>query len=286
MSELGEVLKKAREEKGLSLDDIQEVTKIRKRYLEALENSEYNVLPGKFYIRAFIKNYAEAVGLDSDEVLRYYLDEVPETETYTSEVIPARKPRRMRSAPSEKFGKIGFTLLMWCFLILIAFVIWYFAMNKEAAPANERDHASMTNDADISHMTTPTPTPQEPTPTPTPTVAPVSVTFVEQSGKDDVFSISPAKDVYALKLVASSGASWIEVYEGGKNGTRLYYDNLKDGETITYDVSKDVYLVVGRPGYIEVTVDDIVVEDGDNNKTAKRILLKPELAQDNQTAAE
>lgn len=67
MSELGRHLKEARLQKGMSLDDVQEVTKIRKKYLEAIEAGDYKVLPGSFYVRAFIKTYAEAVGVNPDE---------------------------------------------------------------------------------------------------------------------------------------------------------------------------------------------------------------------------
>lgn len=63
MSDLGYILRKTRLERKISLDDLQEVTKIRKRYLEAIEEGNYKVLPGSFYVRAFIKSYAEAVGL-------------------------------------------------------------------------------------------------------------------------------------------------------------------------------------------------------------------------------
>jgi cytoskeletal protein RodZ len=57
--ELGTLLKKAREEKGLSLDDIQEETKIRKKYLEAIEENNFDILPGKVYLKVLlnIQNY-------------------------------------------------------------------------------------------------------------------------------------------------------------------------------------------------------------------------------------
>ena len=61
MTELGKILKEAREAKGLSLDDLQQITKIQKRYLIGIEEGNYDMMPGKFYVRAFIKQYAEAV---------------------------------------------------------------------------------------------------------------------------------------------------------------------------------------------------------------------------------
>ncbi len=72
MTELAIRLKEAREEKGMSLDELQAATKIQKRYLTALEEGNYDVIPGNFYVRAFIKQYAEAVGLDSDQLFEEY----------------------------------------------------------------------------------------------------------------------------------------------------------------------------------------------------------------------
>lgn len=79
MSELGQKLKEAREEKGMSLEDLQEETKIQKRYLKAIEDGEYGKLPGSFYTRAFIKNYAEMVGLNFEELANEYRSEMPGT---------------------------------------------------------------------------------------------------------------------------------------------------------------------------------------------------------------
>ena len=78
MSDLGQLLKKARTQKGITLDELQELTKIRKRYLEAIEEGNYKILPGNFYVRAFIKSYSEAVGLEPEEVLRLYRSVLPE----------------------------------------------------------------------------------------------------------------------------------------------------------------------------------------------------------------
>ncbi|MCG6183460.1 helix-turn-helix domain-containing protein, partial [Anoxybacillus sp. LAT_26] len=68
MTELGKRLREAREEKNMSLDELQEMTKIQKRYLIGIEEGNYAIMPGTFYVRAFIRQYAEAVGLDPDEL--------------------------------------------------------------------------------------------------------------------------------------------------------------------------------------------------------------------------
>ncbi|AQR53667.1 transcriptional regulator [Lactobacillus delbrueckii subsp. bulgaricus] len=81
---IGEQLRKAREAKGLSISDIEKATKIQSRYLEAIENNDFDKLPGDFYVRAFIRQYAQIVGLDGKELLSQYQGEV--ANEVTSEV--------------------------------------------------------------------------------------------------------------------------------------------------------------------------------------------------------
>lgn len=76
MSGIGEQLRKAREAKGLSISDIEKATKIQSRYLEAIENNDFDKLPGDFYVRAFIRQYAQIVGLNGKELLSQYQGEV------------------------------------------------------------------------------------------------------------------------------------------------------------------------------------------------------------------
>ncbi len=80
MTELGQKLKEARGTKGLSIDQLHEITKIQKRHLVAIEEGNYDVLPGAFYARAFIKQYADAVGLNGEELLVEYQSTIPQSE--------------------------------------------------------------------------------------------------------------------------------------------------------------------------------------------------------------
>ena len=72
---IGAALKEERERQGLSLEDLEERTKIRTRYLRALENEDWDIIPGPAYVRAFLRTYAEAVGLDPEELVDDYREE-------------------------------------------------------------------------------------------------------------------------------------------------------------------------------------------------------------------
>lgn len=80
MTELGSRLKEAREAKGYSLEELQGLTKIQKRYLQGIEEGDYSMMPGAFYIRAFIKQYAEAVDLNVEELFETYSSDIPKNQ--------------------------------------------------------------------------------------------------------------------------------------------------------------------------------------------------------------
>ncbi|MEF2965141.1 helix-turn-helix domain-containing protein [Paenibacillus sp. M1] len=150
MSELGQKLKEARLARGLSLDDVQEMTKIRKRYLEAIEAGDYKVLPGSFYVRAFIKTYAEAVGVDADELLTEHKQHVPEIAPE-----PTMEPvlqRRRSSRTTERNSKWLSTTLMWSFAVLILIVIYmYFSVWGKSDEA-KNDQPDKTPVTDVSQQ--------------------------------------------------------------------------------------------------------------------------------------
>lgn len=89
----GQILRDAREKKGWSLQDAEEVTKIRTRYLEALEAEDYSVLPGSTYAKGFLRTYAKNLGLDSNEVLAFYKSSMSDS---TPNLEPPLTPMRSR----------------------------------------------------------------------------------------------------------------------------------------------------------------------------------------------
>lgn len=72
MKTVGEIFKKTRQERGIALSEVEEATKIRPRYLQALENDEYDKLPSATSTRGFIKNYAEFLGVSPSSLLAIF----------------------------------------------------------------------------------------------------------------------------------------------------------------------------------------------------------------------
>ena len=92
---LGEVLRAAREAKGVDLPRVERETKIRERYLSALERGEYRELPGSVYTKGFLRNYGSYLGLDPE-----YLIDLYRLETSTAVERPAA-PATTRAAIGE-----------------------------------------------------------------------------------------------------------------------------------------------------------------------------------------
>src|ERR1044072_5937638 len=64
MADIGATLREARMRKRIDISEIESETKIRAKYLRALENEEWDLLPGPTYVKSFLRTYAEALGLD------------------------------------------------------------------------------------------------------------------------------------------------------------------------------------------------------------------------------
>ena len=73
-AKIGAVLEKARKQRGLTLDEAEYATKIRKRYLKGLEREDFGVLPDAVYTRGFLKTYANYLGLDGEDLARQLRD--------------------------------------------------------------------------------------------------------------------------------------------------------------------------------------------------------------------
>lgn len=66
---LGTLLEKARQEQGLTIEEMSKRTKIRSQFLQAIEEEQYHLLPGEAYVKPFIRTYTKALGLEEHVML-------------------------------------------------------------------------------------------------------------------------------------------------------------------------------------------------------------------------
>ncbi|MEK3947682.1 RodZ family helix-turn-helix domain-containing protein [Paenibacillus sp. FSL H7-0703] len=324
MSELGQQLKEARLQKGLSLDDVQEMTKIRKRYLEAIETGDYKVLPGSFYVRAFIKTYAETVGLNPDEILEGHQSNVPEPEP-EAVMEPVTQKRSSRPATIGNLKWLP-TALMWLFLVLIVGVIYaYWVSNNHSTPKTAENTTPITTPSTTPSTSTPDTTTTQPnngqttapngaggktpdagqtgqtqpdgtgnTDATTPdtgqqpdTTTPQQGITVAQDGKQGkttIFKVSSATGATAKVDIKATGESWLEVYKGQNSR----------GEKLSYGMTKSgdaMSFDIGPEGlYIKSgrsSATDISVagQPITDNKSTTRVLIQQGEASSTGTSA-
>jgi hypothetical protein len=106
---IGEVLKRARSREHLDIRDVEEQTKIRIKYLRAMEQDDWDVLPSHAYAKGFLRTYASILGLDADALVDEYRRryEGPSAEgpyTFTEPVLEGR--RRLGGGRSVRLGPI------------------------------------------------------------------------------------------------------------------------------------------------------------------------------------
>jgi len=144
VAELGTRLKEARLSKGYSLDDLQEITKIQKRYLVGIEEGNYSIMPGSFYVRAFIKQYAEAVGLDAEEILETYKNELPSTpnDQVSQSMTNSPSRRKVTKGPSNKMMEAMPKIIVALFIIVIIVAIWVLWQSKNSPGTSEENNST------------------------------------------------------------------------------------------------------------------------------------------------
>ena len=275
MSELAHVLQKARQDKGMSLVDIQETTKIQRRYLEAIEAGKFDVLPGHFYARAFIKNYAEAVGLDSEQLLSEYSSELPSPPKVEETPTPLRQSRQPRKEGGS--GKWMSRVLLYLFVILVLVVIggaikWLNGQN--AAPEAPTPQTQPTTPAaDKSKMPVPPPTkpetqkPATPAPLPQP-AAEGKLTPAPKTGSTLNYDLTGAQTI-KVKVTVKTGAHWMSV--SNENGM-LEQATLKEGESREFEVKEgnQALLSIVRARDVDVLVNGQPVDTSGARKNGSQ----------------
>ncbi|MBF2428207.1 helix-turn-helix domain-containing protein [Listeria welshimeri] len=292
MTELGDKLKQARREKGLSLDDLQQITKIQKRYLVAIEEGNYAVMPGKFYARAFIKQYAEAVGLDSATLFDEFESEVPDTPQ--QEVVnnePTRVQSKRNPMPAQSVGNqtnsrnrffdILPKILIALFIVFILFIIWFFLLNKQdnSTEKVKTDTSNptvkvedSTKDKDTSKDTTSKDTTKKDTTSDDKksteeankdkkedTSKELEITKGETSGNATTYTVKNT-DKMALSLSAT-GDSWIGVSDAsGATIQNVTLSAQNPSAEIDLGTNKTVSVVIGNSPVTTVKINDKQLE--------------------------
>jgi cytoskeletal protein RodZ len=216
MESLFQELKKAREEKGIPLAQISDVTRISEEYLQAVENGNIKILP-QAYVRAFIREYADVVGLNVDDVMQKYDATTSIAEGKEASPSPITPPPSSSPGPTQKTqanllnattARIALSLLAVAVLIIMA---WNLAGRKDGPATEEVPFQSVVRQEEQRLAPAPT-TPQTVAAVPPPqtTATPTDSLTLRVTTTDSVWVVivadqqSPKEYLFA----ASARATW------------------------------------------------------------------------------
>jgi cytoskeleton protein RodZ len=143
MAEIGESLREARMRARIDVSEIEAKTKIRAKYLRALENEEWGLLPGPTFVKSFLRTYAEALGLDGKAMVEQYrLDNEAPTDTGLEPVVAgARRSRGQGGAGRPSAGPSrAYLALVGAIVVIIILLIVALASN--GSKKNGATHAA------------------------------------------------------------------------------------------------------------------------------------------------
>src|SRR3984885_12063282 len=127
---VGRLLRDQREARGLSVTDIEKQIRIRRHYVEALEEGRFEQLPGAAYIPAFLRAYAHHIGLDPQKVLTAY---------QLSGSLPIERPVALPAAfpMAEKRAPIGLAVLTVLLVVGAGYAVWHYLPRQQAVVAEK-----------------------------------------------------------------------------------------------------------------------------------------------------
>lgn len=288
MSELGEQLKQARINKKMSLEEVQEMTKIQKRYLESIEEGEFNKLPGSFYTKAFVKSYAEAVGLNYDVLLEEYGHELPKLPQTVESFPPRRSRASLPTAPGGKFLSALPGILIFLIIIGIFAMIWMVSINKnnDAGKDNIREDDQSVEVKQNENAVTKKEETEKSVDKESNENKPDDEEDIHASsgnGKIELASTSGDTSNFILSetdqfqvAFSFTGDSWLKIQDG--SGKTVVNEGFSNGQEKTFDFSKvsDVRIRIGNTSNtkMEVNGEQIELPSGIVAQTVKIQLQK------------
>jgi cytoskeletal protein RodZ len=226
MFQIGPSLREARTRRGLSPADVHKAIRIRERYLTALEEERWDMLPGDAYTKGFLRTYAEFLGLHG----QLYIDEfnariaVKDEEPLVPESLQGSRGR----VSNILFRSVGAVILVGA--AIAGLVAWQHN-------GSQRPHVQEAQAAPpAAHVTLKPAT--EPAAKPAVTPAP--------------------KPTYTV-IRATRDHSWLSVRLGGPNGRELYRGTLEVGRHLKYGLDRSIWVRMGRPLALDIRIGDTAV---------------------------
>ena len=221
MFEIGNTLREARVRRNLTLQQVEEDTKIRVKYVQAMENEDFDVMPGATYVKGFLRTYSEYLALDPEVML----DEYRSRGVKTAEIQEPFGGVSMLGAPRSHRGR-NTVVFVAVICLLVLGVIWILGRDSDMQPSTKPGALGITS------------------PSPSPSAS--------NSAKPQQTTTPVVKG--ELSISAPEGESWLEVRRDGSTGTVLFSGTVKKGKTRVF-VGDVLWLRLGNPSAVRLRVE-------------------------------
>ncbi len=225
--EIGKTLKETREAMGLSLEAVEEETKIRRKYIQALEQEEFQILPGPIYAKAFLKNYTRFLGIKVEEVMEEYRLQYPEQTAPEETLAPPVEKVRVKAKTKTQEGPRYWVYVISA-IIIIGVIISILYVTKGMWLKSPADTGSNQLQASEQNQL---PAPQQPLP-----------------GQVDATKVSSVK----VTLDVKSDRCWIRVVVDGEPS---FQGELSANQSKEFEGKEKIAFTLGNAGVVEVTVN-------------------------------
>ena len=203
IEDFGAYLKSERELRGVTIDEVSSKTKIHTRYLHALENNQFEKLPGEVFINGFIRSIAKVIGANENELLSAYSDIIKE---------PSNDVEILSTTGKEKYKlDIKFILLISLIILFFGGAIWGLKFNlqkdnkvsPESNPPVLNSKQTTSGETNLDNLSAIIPKIKEPTPSLNkadiaPKTSPTTTVIPPQNLKENI-SVEPKLSNQVLK---------------------------------------------------------------------------------------
>lgn len=252
---IGEVLRLARTNQGLTLEELHKKTEIQLDMLEAMEADDFDQLPSPFYTRSFLRKYAWAVELDE----RIVLDAYDSGSMITYEEVDVDEDELTGRRRSSKKNKASFLPLFYFILFALSIVIFvtYYVWNYLQTQPERSSASSYSVVQAISSTSSVTPSSSSSSSSSSSNIEPA----ISVSGEGNRVEVAykTSKETAKLQLSVSDARSWVSVSESDlEGGVTLSPDN-KSAET-SVSTKNPVTITLGVVKGVALTVDNQTVD--------------------------
>ena len=253
---IGEVLRLARTNQGLTLEELHKKTEIQLDMLEAMEADDFDQLPSPFYTRSFLRKYAWAVELDE----RIILDAYDSGSMITYEEVDVDEDELTGRRRSSKKNKTSFLPLFYFILFALSIVIFvtYYVWNYIQTQPERSSASSYSVVQATSSTSSATPSSTSSSSSSNSSNTEPAITVSGEGNRVEV-AYKTSKDTAKLQLSVSDARSWVSVSESDlEGGVTLSPDN-KSAET-SVSTKNPVIITLGVVKGVALTVDNQTVD--------------------------